>query len=308
MWTQHHDLHSHSQHSDGDHVVDEVAQLMFDEGVLVWSLTDHDTTSGWEEGAEAAARRGMRFVPGVEITCEPALAAQEAQLRANGLERPSASWHLLAYFPDHQPGLNEEDVAGFKAWLAPKQDGRLPRMKAMCERLSSLGMPVDIEDVCRRASGSVGRPHLAEAMVELGYVATKQEAFETWIGDGLPGFVQHQKPTVQDAVAAVKSAGGMTSLAHPRYYGVPTKTLASALVDLGVDSIEAVHRSHNDAYRHELMTEAIAQGLSITVGSDFHGLARQPRPGNMPIQHQGLDERLAVNGGHQRPKPPRTEE
>ena len=292
MWTQSLDLHSHSLHSDGEHPVQDVARLMHEEGVQTWSLTDHDTTSGWTEAAKVAASLGMHFLPGVEITCEPALEPDHKHLAAIGRERASASWHLLAYFPEHQPGVNDETVAGFKAWLEPHQDGRLPRMKAMCQRLTELGMPVDVEDVCRRASGSVGRPHLAQAMVELGYVSSKVEAFETWIGDGLPGFVPHVKPTIAEAVEAVQSANGFTSLAHPLYYGVPTQQLVERLGQLGVDAVEAVHRSHTDAYRFELMNEAVSNGMTITVGSDFHGLSWQARPGNMPLQVVALNAKL----------------
>ena len=140
-------------------------------------------------------------------------------------------------------------------------------MRAMCARLESLGMAINIEDVLAKAEGSVGRPHLAEAMVELGYVSSKQEAFETWIGDGLPAFVPHEKPTVIEAVEAVKAAGGITSLAHPLYYGVSTPTLLRTLHGLGVDAVEAVHRSHTDAYRHELTEEAKQYGMSVSVGS-----------------------------------------
>ena len=301
MWTQHYDLHSHSLHSDGEHPVAKVAALMHGEGVRFWALTDHDTTAGWHEGHGAASSKGMTFVPGVEITCEPALPPDEEHLRAIGRERASASWHLLAYFPDHVPGQNDEVVASFKAWLAPHQDGRLPRMKAMCERLGELGMPVSIEDVSVKASGSVGRPHLAEVMVERGYVATKQEAFEMWIGDGLPGFVAHVKPSIKEAVNAVKAAGGFTSLAHPLYYGIPSDHLLSVLHDLGVDAIEAVHRSHTDAYRYELTVEAAARGMGVTAGSDFHGLSWQPRPGHMPVQSTTRDVRL--NGGSSGPAP-----
>lgn len=292
MWTQTLDLHSHSLHSDGEHPVQDVARLMHEEGVQTWSLTDHDTTSGWNEAASAAASLGIRFLPGVEITCEPALPPDQGHLDTIGRERASASWHLLAYFPEHRPGINDDTVAGFKAWLEPHQDGRLPRMKAMCQRLTELGMPVDVEDVCRRASGSVGRPHLAQAMVELGYVSSKLEAFEIWIGDGLPAFVPHIKPTIAEAVEAVRSANGFTSLAHPLYYGVPTKSLVERLGQLGVDAVEAVHRSHTDAYRFELMNEAVSNGMTITVGSDFHGLSWQARPGNMPLQVLALDARL----------------
>jgi len=284
MWTQTHDLHSHSLHSDGEHDVATVAQLMKREGVKVWSLTDHDTTSGWVEAQQAADEVGLSFVPGVEITCEPALEAEPAQLRATGRTRASASWHLLAFFPNHRPGTLQPQVEAFKAWLLPRQNDRQPRMRAMCEQLTRLGMPVSFEDVVKRASGSVGRPHLAQAMVDLGYVLTKQEAFESWIGDGLPGFVPHQKPSVGEAVEAVKAAGGITSLAHPLYYGVSTPILLQTLKELGVDAIEAVHRSHTDAYRHELTEEAKRQGMTVSVGSDFHGLSYQSRPGNMPHQ------------------------
>ena len=244
MWTQTLDLHSHSLHSDGEHPVQDVARLMHEEGVQTWSLTDHDTTSGWNEAASAAASLGIRFLPGVEITCEPALPPDQGQLDTIGRERASASWHLLAYFPEHRPGINDDTVAGFKAWLEPHQDGRLPRMKAMCQRLTELGMPVDVEDVCRRASGSVGRPHLAQAMVELGYVSSKLEAFETWIGDGLPAFVPHIKPTIAEAVEAVRSANGFTSLASSIVLRCPNKSLVERLGQLGVDAVEAVHRPH----------------------------------------------------------------
>ena len=133
--------------------------------------------------------------------------------------------------------------------------------------------------------------HLAQAMVDLGYVSSKQEAFETWIGDGLPGFVPHKKPTIAEAVEAVKAAGGITSLAHPLYYGVSTPTLLQTLHALGVDAVEAV-RSHNDAYRHELTEEAKRHGMSVSVGSDFHGLSYQARPGNMPHQIECLHAEL----------------
>lgn len=288
MWTQGFDLHSHSTHSDGEHPVDLVAELMMNNGVETWALTDHDTASGWIEAEIAATKRGMKFMPGVEITCVPAHVPVDSELELRGRERASASWHLLAYFPGHKPGSKDPVIGSFLEWLAPKQDGREPRMRAMCDRLESLGMPVNVDDVLAKAEGSVGRPHLAEAMVEAGYVETKQEAFERWIGDGNPGFVAHEKPTITDAVNAVKKAGGVTSLAHPIYYGVPVENLISCLVKHEIDGVEAVHRSHSDAYRYELMTQAVAQGLSITVGSDFHGMSYQQHPGHMPVMLDAL--------------------
>jgi len=282
------DLHSHSTHSDGQHDVATVARLMHEAGVKTWALTDHDTTDGWIEARHEAGKNGIRFVPGVEITCEPSLEPNAAHMAQQGRERASSSWHLLALFPDHDPSEHDLRMEAFKAWLAPKQDGRGPRMRAMCERLTELGMPVDVDAVMKRATGSVGRPHLAEEMVHLGYVASKSEAFETWIGDGLPGFVAHKKPSIPEAVQAVHDAGGLTSLAHPLYYGVPTDVLLDTLVEQHVDGVEAVHRSHDDAYRHALMEGAKQRGLGVTVGSDFHGLDYQPRPGHMPVPKNRL--------------------
>ena len=292
MWTQRFDLHSHSTNSDGQHEVAYVAELMRQQGVNVWALTDHDTTNGWEQAAFEASSRGIQFVPGVEITCTPACPPMPEILEAQGRERASSSWHLLAYFPQHNPAMRDESIDAFKQWLMPRQLGREPRMRLMCKRLEALGMPVNIEKVLARADGSVGRPHLAEEMVKLGYVQTKQQAFEQWLGDGLPAFVAHEKPTIAEAVEAVKSAGGFTSLAHPVYYGVDVNVLMNTLQDLGVDAVEAVHRSHSDMYRYALMKAAEDRQMGITVGSDFHGLDYQQHPGCMPVMLDALHPML----------------
>ena len=102
MWTQHYDLHSHSTNSDGEHSVEFVAGLMNDNGVKVWSLTDHDTIAGWKNGEESARALGLTFIPGVEITCERGLNPRSEELIRNNRERASRSWHLLAYFPNLQ--------------------------------------------------------------------------------------------------------------------------------------------------------------------------------------------------------------
>lgn len=306
MWTQRWDLHSHSTHSDGQHDVATVADLMARNGVETWALTDHDTAAGWVEGATQAEARGLHFLPGVEITCEPVLAAQSEELTLRGQERPSTSWHLLAYFPTHDPRTIDENMAAFLAWLGPKQNERAPRMALMCERLTELGMPVELNSVLARATGSVGRPHLADEMVHLGYVKDRQEAFETWIGDGLPAFVSHSKPTIAEATNMVHKAGGIVSLAHPRYYGVPTSELIPTLSALGVDAVEAVHRSHDQAYRNELMVAAEASGLHTSVGSDFHGLDVQPRPGHMPVPLASLHPALTGASPGEGVRPTRT--
>ena len=112
--------------------------------------------------------------------------------------------------------------------------------------------------------------------------------------------------TIAEAVEAVKAAGGITSLAHPLYYGVSTSSLLQTLHALGVDAVEAVHRSHNDAYRHELTEEAMRHGMSVSVGSDFHGLSYQARPGNMPHQIECLHADLKAPSVGQPARQPQT--
>ena len=286
MWSEMYDLHSHSTHSDGLHSVEFVAKLMSDSGVKFWSLTDHDTIAGWKQANGVCNDLNMTFIPGVEITCEPALPSNDAALAELNLERSSKSWHLLAYFPEIMEDSSQLNVLA--KWLEPLRESRIPRMKKMIQKLNDLGFEVNFEDVQRKASGSLGRPHLAEIMVDLGYVENKNEAFEKWIGDGMPAHVSQAKPTIEEAVKLVKSLSGFTSLAHPAYYGVPVDILAAYCQQIGVDSIEAFHRSHPDFYRFKIWEECKKQNLAVSCGSDFHGTDYGHLPGRMPVPVSGL--------------------
>ena len=281
MWTEAVDLHSHSTNSDGQHSVEQVAKMMSTSNVRFWSLTDHDTISGWESAFQAAKREQITFIPGVEITCAPGIPASEAIMKSRLRERASDSWHLLAYFPDLEMSSDKHD--DFKKWLAPLGDGRIPRMQAMVERLEQLGLSIDFDSVVARAGDSVGRPHLADEMVDSGYVETRQQAFDEWIGDGKPGHVQRPKPSIEEACAAVHEAGGITSLAHPLYYCVETSNLIEFCQRVGVDAVECFHRSHDDSYRYELWNAAKSHGLGVTCGSDFHGVNYNQSPGSVAV-------------------------
>ena len=260
MWTESVDLHCHSWHSDGLFSPTEMAERAFNSGVKVWSLTDHDTNTGWQEASEACEKLGKRFIPGVEITCE-------VELESN-TQNPS-SWHLLAYFPE---GASQE----FSDWLLSLKEARVPRMKLMLKALAEMGLE-------KFAEGALGRPHLARAMMEHGIVESFSEAFDNWIGNGGPAFRERPLPTISEAVEMVHQSGGFTSLAHPYYYGIEIDVLVPTLLRLGVDCIEAVHNSHPDSYRWELMQ----QGLPISIGGDSHGTENRPSPGKIcaPIKH-----------------------
>jgi predicted metal-dependent phosphoesterase TrpH len=281
MWTEKFDLHSHSTNSDGQHPVEDVAHMMSESNVRYWSLTDHDTISGWDAAQTAAEVNGMVFIPGVEITCMPGLPAESSILELRNQERTSDSWHLLAYFPSMK--FQSEQHRNFQAWLAPLGEGRIPRMLTMIGKLGELGMPVDFDAVIARAGGSVGRPHLADEMMALGYIETRQEAFDKWIGDGKPAHISRPQPSITDACAAVHAAGGITSLAHPFYYCIDTDALVAFCLQSDVDAIECFHRSHSDAYRFELWSAAKDSGLSVTCGSDFHGTQYNQTPGHMAV-------------------------
>ena len=268
MWTESVDLHCHSWHSDGVFSPKEMAERAYNSGVRVWSLTDHDTDTGWDEASKACEELGMRFIPGVEITC---------QVEMESDTHAPSSWHLLAYFPE---GASQE----FSDWLHEMKEARVPRMKLMLEALKELGHEIPLEDVEKYAEGSLGRPHLARAMMDHGIVESISEAFDIWIGNGRPAFRERPLPTIAEAVKMVQQSGGITSLAHPFYYGIETNLLVPCLLRLGVDCVEAVHNSHPDSYRLELMQ----QGLSISVGGDSHGIQKRPSPGKMPVSIKHL--------------------
>ena len=268
MWTELVDLHSHSNHSDGLHSPAEMARRAYESGVRVWSLTDHDTNSGWSEAENECNKLGIRFIPGVEITCEVEMQSET--------HNPT-SWHLLAYFPEGAP-------SEFTQWLDSLKDARLPRMMRMLEAMNELGHNISIEDVKKHASGSLGRPHLARAMIDYGIVETVQQAFDEWIGNGRPAFRERPLPSIKEAVEIVHQNGGITSLAHPKYYGIPSEILIPRLLKLGVDCVEAIHNSHPDSYRYELLQ----QGLPVTVGGDSHGTENRPSPGKISVPISNL--------------------
>jgi hypothetical protein len=292
QWSEQYDLHGHSTHSDGELSVSQLAQKIKDEGVKVWSLTDHDIISGWSEASEEAEKRDIKFIPGVEITCIPGLPAESVVLEKEGRDRATTSWHLLAYFPNYKPNTNSSSMTAFSEWLEPFAEGRIGRMKRMVEKVNQLGMDISFEAVMARSSGAVGRPHLAKEMIEKGYANTVQQVFDEWLGDGRPAHVEKRKPTIVEAVEVIHASGGICSLAHPIYYGIKTDNLLSFIDDAGVDAVEAFHRSHPDSYRMELWKSAQKLGLKVTCGSDYHGPSYQARPGHMPVPSASLPEQI----------------
>ncbi|MFB6833676.1 PHP domain-containing protein [Streptomyces hydrogenans] len=254
------DLHSHSTASDGTDTPAELVRHAVAAGLDVVALTDHDTTRGHAE-AIAAAPEGLTVVPGAELSC-----------RLDGI-----GLHMLAYLfdPEEPALLAERELV---------RDDRVPRARAMVAKLQLLGVPVTWEQVARIAGdGSVGRPHVAEALVELGVVPDVSGAFTTeWIADGGRAHVEKHELDPADAIRLVKAAGGVTVLAHPaavkRGQVVPESALA-ALAEAGLDGIEVDHMDHDEPTRARLRGLAKELGLLVTGSSDYHGSRKTCRLG-----------------------------
>ncbi|MGW0080806.1 PHP domain-containing protein [Streptomyces sp. NPDC003393] len=246
------DLHTHSTASDGTDTPAELVLRAAAAGLDVVALTDHDTTRGHAE-AIAALPEGLTLVTGAELSC---------RLDGTGM-------HMLAYlFDPAEPALLAEREL--------VRDDRVPRAKGMIAKLNALGVPVTWEQVARIAGdGSVGRPHIASALVELGVVPTVDDAFtDQWLADGGRVYVEKHETDPFEAIRLVKGAGGVCVLAHPaavkRGRTVPESAIAE-LAAAGLDGIEVDHMDHDPDTRARLRGLAAELGLLVTGSSDYHG-------------------------------------
>jgi 3',5'-nucleoside bisphosphate phosphatase len=241
------DLHLHSAESDGTLTPTEIAAAAAQAGILGISITDHDTVAGVPEALEAGATLGITVVPGVELSCD-----------AGGRDI-----HMLGYFVDTTEHALLET-------LTQLREGRRHRAERMLEALEAGGYPIGLADVERHSTGgSVGRSHVARAMMDAGYVDTIQDAFARFIGRGRPFFIGKELPPPADVVGLILEAGGLPVLAHP---GVSrADDLVPMLVACGLRGIEAYHAEHDRTARARYRDMAASMGLLVTGGSDFHG-------------------------------------
>jgi 3',5'-nucleoside bisphosphate phosphatase len=250
------DLHTHSHLSDGTTSPADVVREAAAAGLTTVALTDHDTTAGWGEARVAAAEWGIELVPGIEISTRHA--GQGA--------------HLLAYGVDP---AEVELVGALDKILA----GRNSRVPAILERLRAAGIEIDVHDV-RRAAGptaATGRPHIADALVSLGVVRDREEAFALFLGPGRPGYVERAPVGLVDMIEIVTRAGGVAVLAHP-WGRHPSEALRrgglAELRDAGLAGLEVDHEDHPAAVRAELREIASDLGLIVTGASDHHGAGK----------------------------------
>ena len=242
------DLHTHSLRSDGALSPAELVRRAADRGVRVQALSDHDTLLGVAEAIEAAKPLGVRIVPATELNTE-------------------SEWgdaHVLAYFVDPADAALEERLR----WL---RENRGRRVERMVEKLRDLGYAITLERVLEIAQGgALGRPHLAQALFEKGYVPSYDDAFHTVIAKDSPAYVSRVGLTPFEAVELARTHGGVPSLAHPGTVERLEKLLPK-LVVAGLAGIECFYGEHSPAWTAHCLTLARQHGLIPTGGSDFHG-------------------------------------
>jgi hypothetical protein len=250
------DLHTHTNCSDGTDSPRELVNKAIVQGLEVLGITDHDTTSGWQEATESL-RGSLKLVLGSEISC----------LTTDGI-----SVHMLGllFDPNH---VEMQQV------LEETRDGRLPRMRKMIEKMRAEGMDISIEDVknAMPIGATMGRPHLADALVAKKIVKSRDEAFVDLLHNESRFYVSHAAPTPVEAIALIKRAGGVAVIAHP-FASLRGQVLKaenfSDLVAAGLDGIEVDHRDQNPDERGMLRTIAQELNLVVTGSSDYHGTGK----------------------------------
>lgn len=265
------DLHTHSTVSDGTEPPAQVVRAAVRAGLDVVALTDHDSTDGWEEAAAAAARHGIALVRGAEVSCT----------------HRGISVHLLSYLHDPTaPGLlTETDRA---------RDSREYRARRMVQRIAQ-DYPLEWEDVAAQAGAgaTLGRPHIADALVARGHVRSRDAAFETILTNGSRYYVPHYAPDAVAAVRLVRDAGGVPVFAHP-FASARGRTVGEhvigAMVDAGLAGLEVDHRDNPPEARKRLRELAAYHGLFVTGSSDYHGTGKQNRLGEFTTDPAVLEQ------------------
>jgi predicted metal-dependent phosphoesterase TrpH len=265
------DLHTHTTASDGRCTPAELVSRASAAGVTVLSVTDHDTVAGCDATAEACRAAGIAFVPGIEITAI----------------REAVDVHVLGYFIDVRS-------AALQSFLAEQRRRRVDRVRRMIDRLGTLGIRLDADAILRPgiddSTRAVGRPWIARALVDAGYVATTSEAFDSWLSRGRPAFVPRAGAEPEDVFARIHDAGGIASMAHPGLIG--HDEWIDGFAAAGMDAIEAYHTNHDPPATAHYVATAQRLGLGLSGGSDFHADESHgaPYPGSVALPRDAYDQ------------------
>ena len=251
------DLHTHSTASDGIYAPADLLQQAHVIGLRVLALTDHDTTDGLDEASAAAEHLGINFIPGIEINTDVG----------------NDEVHVLGYYLEYQR-------PEFQRVLQTLRDARVRRGQRMVELLNEQGVAISWERVREIAQGSVGRPHVAKALQEAGYVQSIPEAFDKYIGKDCPAYVPRYKLAPVDAIRLILSAKGLPVMAHP--IGLPgldeLRKWLPGLVESGLVGLETYYGPYTEEEELQLRALADQYHLIPTGGTDFHGPGIHPTP------------------------------
>ncbi|WP_168581999.1 PHP domain-containing protein [Gephyromycinifex aptenodytis] len=254
------DLHAHTLASDGTDTPTQLIEKAAAQGLDLIAITDHDTTSGWDEASAAAQRVGISLLRGIEISCK----WQEISL------------HLLAY-------LHERSDEPLLAELSAARDSRDSRARRITELLAA-DLPITWKDVSAQVEpgATVGRPHIADALVALGIVKQRDEAFAKYLYTGSPYYAAHYAPDPVAVVKLVRAARGVPVMAHPFAAArgpVAPDQLIAEMAQAGLFALEADHPEHDDSQRAHTIALAADLGLHVTGSSDYHGRGKTNRLG-----------------------------
>jgi len=244
------DLHMHTTASDGTSTPEDLVSRVRKAGITIFSVTDHDTMAAVAAASAAAAPEGLSCVPGIEITTV----------------HDGHDVHMLGYFLDAGSPV-------LIALLERVRALRRERAAEISERLANAGAPIDADALLRTAdpgsSRSLARPQIARALIAAGHVATVSEAFDRFLSEGCSAYVPHRGPSPAEGIAAIISAGGVASLAHP---GTTNRDeIIAGLADAGLSAIEAYHSAHDETTVQRYRDLAQSLALAVSGGSDFHG-------------------------------------
>jgi predicted metal-dependent phosphoesterase TrpH len=257
------DFHTHSTRSDGRRSPAGLVDLAASRGVRFMALSDHDTVDGIEEARAAAARHaGFLLLPSVELSCDV----------------PGTEVHMLGLC------INPDD-AHLRQRLEQFRRGRIERAERMVEALTRLGAPIEwsrVQEIAGEAS--VGRPHVAQALLERGHVQTFDEAFQRFLGRNGPAYFEREKLAPAEAIVMIREAGGVAVFAHPSFTD-GYEEMAAALAAQGLFGMEVYYRAYPPDLVETLRALAERLGLFTLGGSDFHGIERndERQPGDIPL-------------------------
>jgi 3',5'-nucleoside bisphosphate phosphatase len=255
------DLHSHTNESDGTLTPGELISLAKRVNLSAIAITDHDTFAGYEKARSLAAEAGVDLLRGIELNSRLSPEMDPDQRHV----------HVLAYFPSGTP------LPTFSSWLAEEQEDRRTRNRRLIEALQKRGVDITLQEVEARGRSMAGRPHFARILVEKGYAADSGDAFERYIGETAPSYIERQSQTTEEAIQIIRAGGGVPVVAHPVRLALSQaaeREVLHQLKNAGLLGLEVFHSEHSPELQAYYLRLADELNLLPTGGSDFHGAVK----------------------------------